>query len=186
MDSVCSAAVKGARLQRPLRKLTNQTGFGSYRLLGLVSIVPEPPTPIPAKVHVNVTVDSSTVPSSEGSMLVPPMPVPPLPVPPPPVLPPESSSSSRHPPAAHAQPSHVPEPHPEMPQPSLRIPARLTAHLTSTGERWHQDADCGDIRGRITSRNLPCGNCTVGRLPVLPPDVPVPQRSTFRQRRRRE
>ena len=65
---------------------------------------------------------------------------------------------------------------------SLRIPETLTPHFTATGERWHQDPDFGDIRGRISSRFLPCRNCTVGRLPVAPPPLPLGQ---LRQRRRR-
>ena len=86
--------------------------------------------------------------------------------------------------ASQAAPPTTPPPSRALSAPATsRIPARLTAHFTATGERWHQDQNSGDIRGRITSRYLPCQNCTVGRLPVIPPDVPQPP-SQARQRRR--
>ena len=67
---------------------------------------------------------------------------------------------------------------------TLRIPETLTAHFTATGERWHQDPDCGDIRGRISFFFLPCRNCTVGRLPVASLPLPV-HPGKLRHRRRR-
>ena len=102
-----------------------------------------------------------------------------------------SGSSDTQVQASVAQtPSAVAPPPPQMPQSpqhaaSLRIPHNLTAHFTASGERWHQNPDCADIRGRIHSRFLPCGNCTVGRLPVLPARVPpAPAGTAVRQRRR--
>ena len=69
--------------------------------------------------------------------------------------------------------------------PSSRIPHNLTVHLTAHGERWHQNPECGDVRGRIAQQYLLCGNCTVGRLFVTPPDVPTPVQSTNPRPRRR-
>ena len=55
-----------------------------------------------------------------------------------------------------------------------RISANLEAHFSATGERWHQQADCPDIRHRVTRRYLPCGRCTAHQEMVVPPDVPQP------------
>ena len=59
----------------------------------------------------------------------------------------------------------------QVPQP---IPEGLEAFFTTTGRRWHQDQNCGDIRNRIASRYLPCERCTAHHLMLNPPDQPAP------------
>ena len=59
----------------------------------------------------------------------------------------------------------------QVPQP---IPEGLEAFFTATGQRWHQDYNCGDIRNRIASRYLPCERCTAHHLMLNPPDQPAP------------
>ena len=59
----------------------------------------------------------------------------------------------------------------QVPQP---IPQGLEAFFTATGERWHQDYSCGDIRNRIARRFLPCERCTAHHIMLQPPDQPLP------------
>ena len=68
----------------------------------------------------------------------------------------------------------------ECPQPAhtsstlARIPGNLEAFFTATGERWHQDPNCADVRSRIAKRFLPCGRCTADQVLTQPPAVPQP------------
>ena len=68
----------------------------------------------------------------------------------------------------------APPPQPRVVQVPQPIPEGLEAYFTSTGARWHQDYNCGDIRNRIARRFLPCERCTANHIMLQPPDQPLP------------
>ena len=68
----------------------------------------------------------------------------------------------------------APPPQPRVVQVPQPIPEGLEAYFTSTGARWHQDYNCGDIRNRIARRFLPCERCTANHIMLHPPDQPLP------------
>ena len=90
-----------------------------------------------------------------------------------------ATDTASPPPSVHSNPRPTREPIPPRQPPARRpaegrIPANLEVFCTATGERWHQDPNCADIRTRITQRFLPCGRCTAEKhIRPAPPEPPV-------------
>ena len=76
--------------------------------------------------------------------------------------------------ACQTDPIAPPAPLTRVAQVPLPIPGGLEAYFTATGERWHQDADCPNVRTRITRRFLPCEQCTANHDMLQPPAQPLP------------